>query len=313
MPCTRPAARSRCRSCTPGATPITRCRSRRRALRSPITPFKPRALTRWGVAQDDRRLRALRAARAARGLRRRRDHGLRGLSDQPVRRAAHQPPRRRMGRRASTNRIRFPGRDRAQRRARRSARDFIIIYRLSMLDLVDGGSTWDEVVALGKAVEAAGATLINTGIGWHEARDPDHRDDGAARGVRVGHARLRARSRFPLIATNRINDPAVAEAMLARGDADMVSMARPFLADAEFVAKAARARRRDQHLHRLQPGVPRPDLRAPDRLVPRQSACLPRDRNRDREGRAQQAHRRRRRRPGGLACATTAAEARPSR
>ena len=116
---------------------------------------------------------------------------------------------------------------------------FIIIYRLSMLDLVDGGSTWDEVVALARAIEAAGATLINTGIGWHEARIPTIATIGAARRVHLGHgAACGARSTFPLVTTNRINDPEVAEAILARGDADMVSMARPFLADPDFVAKA---------------------------------------------------------------------------
>jgi 2,4-dienoyl-CoA reductase (NADPH2) len=120
--------------------------------------------------------------------------------------------------------------------------DFIIIYRLSMLDLVEGGSTWDEVVQLAQVVEAAGATLINTGVGWHEARIPTI-------GTMVPRAafswvtqRLKGAVSVPLIATNRINDPATAEALLARGDADMVSMARPFLADPEFVNKAAQNR-----------------------------------------------------------------------
>jgi len=120
--------------------------------------------------------------------------------------------------------------------------DFILIYRLSMLDLVKNGSKWDEVVELAKAIEKAGATLINTGIGWHEARIP------TIAGV-VPHAaftwitaRLRAEVSAPLITSNRINTPGTAEAVLARGDADMVSMARPLLADAEFVKKAAENR-----------------------------------------------------------------------
>ena len=116
--------------------------------------------------------------------------------------------------------------------------EFIIIYRLSMLDLVEGGSTWDEVAQLAQVVEAAGASIINTGIGWHEARIPTI-------GTMVPRAafawvtkRLKGSVNIPLISTNRINDPATAEAILARGDADMVSMARPFLADPEFVNKA---------------------------------------------------------------------------
>jgi 2,4-dienoyl-CoA reductase (NADPH2) len=118
-------------------------------------------------------------------------------------------------------------------------RDFIIIFRLSMLDLVEGGSTWDEVVAMAQAVEKAGANIINTGIGWHEARIPTIYT-AVPRGAYTGVTRrMKGQVGIPLITTNRINDPQVAEDILARGDADMVSMARPFLADAEFVNKAA--------------------------------------------------------------------------
>lgn len=116
--------------------------------------------------------------------------------------------------------------------------DFIMIYRLSMLDLVDGGSDWNEIVAQAKAIEAAGATIINTGIGWHEARIPTIATSvprGAFAGVT---AKLRPHVKLPLVATNRINMPDVAEAILARGGADLVSMARPLLADAQWVAKA---------------------------------------------------------------------------
>jgi 2,4-dienoyl-CoA reductase (NADPH2) len=111
-----------------------------------------------------------------------------------------------------------------------------------MLDLVEGGSSWDEVVALAQAVEAAGATIINTGIGWHEARIPTIATMVPRAAFAWVTRRLRGAVKIPLIATNRINDPATAETVLARGDADMVSMARPFLADADFVAKAAQGR-----------------------------------------------------------------------
>jgi 2,4-dienoyl-CoA reductase (NADPH2) len=118
-------------------------------------------------------------------------------------------------------------------------KNFIIIYRLSMLDLVEDGNSYDEVVALAKMVADAGATMINTGIGWHEARVPTI-------GTMVPRAafswitgRIKQQVTIPVVATNRINDPQVAEDILARGEADLVCMARPFLADAEFVNKAA--------------------------------------------------------------------------
>jgi 2,4-dienoyl-CoA reductase (NADPH2) len=120
--------------------------------------------------------------------------------------------------------------------------NFIIIFRLSMLDLVEGGSTWDEVVAMAKEVEKAGATIINTGVGWHEARIPTIYTAVPRAAYTWVTARMKGQVTIPLITTNRINDPQVAEEVLARGDADMVSMARPFLADAEFVNKAAAGR-----------------------------------------------------------------------
>lgn len=117
--------------------------------------------------------------------------------------------------------------------------DFIIIYRLSMLDLLENGSSWDEVVQLAKAIEQAGASIINTGIGWHEARIPTIATK-VPRGAFVSvTAKLRGEVKIPLVATNRINTPEVAEQAIASGAADMVSMARPFLADPEFVNKAA--------------------------------------------------------------------------
>jgi 2,4-dienoyl-CoA reductase (NADPH2) len=116
---------------------------------------------------------------------------------------------------------------------------FIIIFRLSMLDLVEEGSSFDEIVTLGKAIEAAGATIINTGIGWHEARIPTIATKVPRAAFTWATARIRESLNIPVITSNRINTPEVAEEALVRGDADMVSMARPFLADAEFVLKSA--------------------------------------------------------------------------
>ncbi|HEV7191863.1 MAG TPA: NADPH-dependent 2,4-dienoyl-CoA reductase [Jatrophihabitantaceae bacterium] len=117
--------------------------------------------------------------------------------------------------------------------------DFIIVYRLSMLDLVEDGQEWGDVVALAQEVEAAGATIINTGIGWHEARVPTIVTSVPRGAFTWVTAKLRPHVRVPVITSNRINMPETAEEILARGDADMVSMARPFLADPEWVRKAA--------------------------------------------------------------------------
>ncbi|HBZ06783.1 MAG TPA: NADPH-dependent 2,4-dienoyl-CoA reductase [Massilia sp.] len=120
--------------------------------------------------------------------------------------------------------------------------DFIIMYRHSVLDLVEGGNTWDEVVTVARALEQAGVTILNTGYGWHEARVPTI-VTSVPRAAFAGVAgRLRKEVGIPVVASNRINMPHEAETLLARGDADMVSMARPFLADAAFVAKAASGR-----------------------------------------------------------------------
>jgi 2,4-dienoyl-CoA reductase (NADPH2) len=139
------------------------------------------------------------------------------------------------------NRIRFPV-EIVRRVRERVGRDFIIIYRLSMLDLVEGGSTLEEVIRLAHAIEQAGATIINTGIGWHEARIPTI----ATKVPRGAYAwvtqQLMGKVTVPLIATNRINTPELAERLLAEGACDMVSMARPFLADAAFVRKAREGR-----------------------------------------------------------------------
>ncbi|MCL4141469.1 UNVERIFIED_CONTAM: hypothetical protein GTU68_032555 [Idotea baltica] len=116
--------------------------------------------------------------------------------------------------------------------------DFIVIYRLSMIDLIPNGSTWDEVVTLARAIEAAGATILNTGIGWHEARIPTIATSVPRRAFTWVTKKLMGEVDIPIITSNRINTPQVGEDVLADGCADMVSMARPFLADPHFVAKA---------------------------------------------------------------------------
>jgi 2,4-dienoyl-CoA reductase (NADPH2) len=210
------------------------------ASRSPISPFRARGLTGWGVRKtiaDYVRCAQLAQRAGYDGVEIMGSEGY--LINQFIAPQTNFRDDEWGG--AFEHRMRFPVE--IVRRTREAVgEDFIIIYRLSMLDLVEGGSTWDEVVQLAQLVEAAGATLINTGIGWHEARIPTI-------GTMVPRAaftwvtqRLKGAVNVPLITTNRINDPATAEAVLARGDADMVSMARPFLADPDFVNKAAENR-----------------------------------------------------------------------
>ena len=139
------------------------------------------------------------------------------------------------------NRIKFP--IEIIRRTREAVgENFIIIYRLSMLDLVEGGSTWEEVVQLAKAIEAAGATIINTGIGWHESRVPTIGTVVPKAGFAWVTKKMMGEVNIPLITTNRINMPDVAEKVLAEGNADMVSLARPFLADPDLVLKSIEGR-----------------------------------------------------------------------
>ena len=135
------------------------------------------------------------------------------------------------------NRIRLPL-EIVRRVRERVGKNFILIYRLSMLDLIEDGSTWDEVVHLAKKIEKAGATIINTGIGWHEARVPTIVTSVPRAAFTEVTARLKGEVSIPLVTTNRINMPDVAERVLVEGQADMVSMARPFLADADLVLKA---------------------------------------------------------------------------
>ncbi len=210
------------------------------AIRAPITPFRPRALSEAGIRRTIADF-----ARCAELARRAGYDGVEVMGSEGylinqfvVARTNHRDD----GWGGSyANRIRFAV---ETVRATRAAvgRDFIVIFRLSMLDLVEGGSTWDEVVTLAQAIEDAGATIINTGIGWHEARVPTIATMVPRAAYTWVTRRMKGQVRIPLVATNRINDPAVAEAVLARGDADMVSMARPFLADAHFVRKAAEGR-----------------------------------------------------------------------
>jgi 2,4-dienoyl-CoA reductase (NADPH2) len=210
------------------------------AIRSPITPFRPRVLSQWGVTRT-----IAAYVRCARLAQRAGYDGIEIMGSEGYLINEFVAPRtnhRNDGWGGSLeNRIRFPVE--VVRRTREAVGGkFIIIFRLSMLDLVDGGSAWDEVVALARAVEAAGATIIKTGIGWHEARVPTIATMVPRAAFAWVTRRLKGEVGLPLIATNRINDPSVAEAILARGDGDMVSMARPFLADADFVNKAAAGR-----------------------------------------------------------------------
>ncbi|WP_327324937.1 NADPH-dependent 2,4-dienoyl-CoA reductase [Streptomyces sp. NBC_01210] len=135
------------------------------------------------------------------------------------------------------NRIRLPL-EIVRRTRERVGPDFILIYRLSMLDLVPGGSSLQEVITLAKEIEAAGVTIINTGVGWHEARIPTIATSVPRGAYTWVTKKLMGSVSVPLITSNRINTPEVAEQLLAEGRADMVSLARPFLADPEFVAKA---------------------------------------------------------------------------
>ncbi|MEE1772374.1 NADPH-dependent 2,4-dienoyl-CoA reductase [Streptomyces sp. JV185] len=139
------------------------------------------------------------------------------------------------------NRIRFPV-EIVRRVRERVGSDFILIYRLSMLDLVPGGSSLEEVVRLAREIESAGATIINTGIGWHEARIPTIATSVPRGAYTWVTEKVRGAVSVPLVTSNRINTPEVAEEILAAGRADMVSMARPFLADPDFVTKAAQGR-----------------------------------------------------------------------
>jgi 2,4-dienoyl-CoA reductase (NADPH2) len=210
------------------------------AVQAPINPFTPRALTTKEIEQtiaDFAHCAALARSAGYDGVEVMGSEGY--LINQFI--AARTNLRDDEWGGSYENRIRFPV-EIVKRIRATVGPDFIIIYRLSMLDLVEGGSTFDEVVQLAQAIEAAGATLINTGIGWHEARIPTIATKVPRAAFTWVTQRLKGRVNIPLVTTNRINTPEVAEQVLAEGHADMVSMARPFLADAEFVRKAAENR-----------------------------------------------------------------------
>jgi len=206
-------------------------------LRAPINRFTPRALTRWGIRKtigDYARCAQLAQKAGYDGVEIMGSEGY--LINQFIAPQTNKRTDEWGG--SFANRIRFAVEIVSATRARVGP-NFIIIFRLSMLDLVEGGSTWDEVVELAKAIEAAGATIINTGIGWHEARIPTIATMVPRAAFAWVTRRLKGVVNIPLVTTNRINTPEVAEEVLASGCADMVSMARPFLADADFVVKAA--------------------------------------------------------------------------
>jgi 2,4-dienoyl-CoA reductase (NADPH2) len=210
------------------------------ALKSPISPFPPQELDEAGIEKQIADM-VIAAARAQ-------EAGYDGVEvmgsegyflNQFL--VTHTNRRTDRWGGAYENRMRLPVE--VVRRVRQAVGpQFILIYRISLIDLVPDGSTWDEVVLLAQAVEAAGATLLNTGIGWHEARVPTIATSVPRAAFAWLTGRLRPEVGIPVITSNRINSPAVAEDLLANGQADMVSMARPFLADADFVAKAASGR-----------------------------------------------------------------------
>lgn len=205
-------------------------------IKSPITPFTPRALSSRGVERTIADF--VNCARLAQ------DAGYDGvevmgsegyLINQFI--TARTNTRTDAWGGSAEKRMRFP--IEVVRRTREAVgREFIIIYRLSMLDLVDDAQSWDEIIALGKGIEQAGASLINTGIGWHEARVPTIVTSVPRAAFVSITQKFKAEVGLPLITTNRINMPETAESVLASGAADMISMARPLLADPEWVNKA---------------------------------------------------------------------------
>ncbi|MEM7294577.1 MAG: NADPH-dependent 2,4-dienoyl-CoA reductase, partial [Pseudomonadota bacterium] len=208
------------------------------SLRSPISPFTPRELSEKGV---ERQIRAfVRCAALAReagydGVEIMGSEGY--LINQFL--AAYTNHRSDAWGGNFSNRSRF-ALEIVRRTRQEVGPDFILIFRLSMLDLVHDGCSWDEVATLAVELEHAGIDLINTGIGWHEARIPTIATSVPPGAFSWVTAKLKSEVTVPLVTTNRINTPELAENILARGEADMVSMARPFLADAAFVAKADR-------------------------------------------------------------------------
>lgn len=210
------------------------------AIQSPITPFKPRALSERGIESQIRDfVRCAKLAKLA-GY-----DGIEVMGSEGYFINQFLVPRtnKRSDRWGGSweNRMRLPVE--IVRRTREAVGDhFIIIYRLSMLDMLADGNSWEEVVSLGQAIEQAGATIINTGIGWHETRIPTIATSVPRAAFTWVTKKLKGAVNIPLVTTNRINMPDTAEAVLARGDADMISMARPFLADPDWPVKAREGR-----------------------------------------------------------------------
>lgn len=210
------------------------------AIKSPISPFPPRALDEDGIEKQIADI-VTAGARA-------RDAGYDGVEimgsegyflNQFLARHTNKREDRWGG--SFENRMRLPVE--VVRRVREAVGpDFIVIYRISLIDLVPDGSTWEEVLQLARAIEAAGASLLNTGIGWHEARIPTIATSVPRAAFSWLTAKLRPEVSIPVITSNRINTPQVGEDLIASGQADMISMARPFLADPDFVMKAAAGR-----------------------------------------------------------------------
>jgi 2,4-dienoyl-CoA reductase (NADPH2) len=210
------------------------------AVKSPINPFRPRALSVRGIEREIRGF-----VRAASLAQRAGYDGVEVMGSEGYLINEFTTPR--ANRRTDEwggdagNRYRIAA-EIVRRIREATGPRFIIIYRLSLLDLVPEGNCWDEIVAQARAVEAAGATIINSGIGWHEARIPTIATMVPRAGFAWVTRRLKSEVKVPVVATNRINTPDVAEEVLANGDADVVSMARPLLADADFVNKASAGR-----------------------------------------------------------------------
>ncbi|HDI1212875.1 NADPH-dependent 2,4-dienoyl-CoA reductase [Aeromonas hydrophila] len=210
------------------------------ALKAPISPFKPRAMSERQIRGTIRDFAATAQLARSAGYDGVEVMGSEGyLINQFICERTNKRTDDWGG--SSENRMRFPV-EIVRAIRERVGPDFIIIFRLSMLDLVEQGSSLEEVITLGKALEQVGVTLINTGIGWHEARIPTIATSVPRGAFSWVTAELKKHLKVPLITTNRINTPEVAERILAGGEADMVSMARPFLADPEFVIKAAEDR-----------------------------------------------------------------------
>jgi len=206
-------------------------------IKSPITPFKPFKLTKSGINRTIRDFVNCAKYSKIAGYDGVEIMGSEGyLINQFI--ATHTNKRKDKWGGSYANRMRLPV---TLVKSVREAvgKDFIIIYRLSMLDLIEKGSTWEEVVQLAKEIEKAGATIINTGIGWHEARIPTIATSVPRAAFTWVTKKMKEEVSIPLVTSNRINMPATAEEVLARGDADMISMARPFLADPHWVNKAA--------------------------------------------------------------------------